>query len=310
MDATARSRGPLGGSRWLLPLVIVSLLTGCGGSAAAQGTTGGGAGPVAHTSPGADTSAGAGQAATAAPPASAAPQGSTAAAPAAPSVPPSVVASTLQALPLPPHVVTVVPGDTLWDIARAHGLPLSVVLDANPQVADPALIHPGEQILLPAATVLANAEITPGAATQPIGRVTATIVMPVAWSQVPGTIEFEGAAGSELQAIRGVVQLAGYWFDSTFPTPSSGGARVFYVEGHECRYYASTSPTCFDVDWVFIDQVDPTMADQVSWCTWADGRRPATPAEPFTRCNASQVPGVQSQSFTVTGGSLEVIAVS
>ena len=205
--------------------------------------------------------------------------------------------------------MTVAPGDTLWGIARAHGLPLSVVLDANAQIADPALIHPGEQILLPAAIVIANAEITPGDGTQPIGRVTTTIVMPVEWGQVPGTIAFEGAAGSELQAIRGVVQLAGYWFDSTFPTAGSGGARVFYVEGHECRYQASSSPACFDADWMFIDQVDPTMADHITWCSWADGLRPTTPAQPFTRCDASKVPGVQGRSFTVTGGSLQVVAV-
>lgn len=44
---------------------------------------------------------------------------------------------------------TVVSGDTLWAIARRHGVSLQELIAANPQIANPDLIHPGDQINLP-----------------------------------------------------------------------------------------------------------------------------------------------------------------
>ena len=42
-----------------------------------------------------------------------------------------------------------VAGDTLWDIAKRHGLTLDVLLAANPQIADRSLIRPGDEITIP-----------------------------------------------------------------------------------------------------------------------------------------------------------------
>jgi spore coat assembly protein SafA len=44
---------------------------------------------------------------------------------------------------------TVVKGDTLWAIARRHGVGLQELIAANPQIANPDLIYPGDQINLP-----------------------------------------------------------------------------------------------------------------------------------------------------------------
>ncbi len=44
---------------------------------------------------------------------------------------------------------TVVSGDTLWAIARRHGVSLQELIAANPQIANPDLIYPGDQINLP-----------------------------------------------------------------------------------------------------------------------------------------------------------------
>ena len=44
---------------------------------------------------------------------------------------------------------TVVSGDTLWAIARKHGVSLQELIAANPQIANPDLIYPGDQINLP-----------------------------------------------------------------------------------------------------------------------------------------------------------------
>lgn len=42
-------------------------------------------------------------------------------------------------------------GDTLWDIARAHGVSLAELEAANPQIRNPDLIYPGQHVNLPAA---------------------------------------------------------------------------------------------------------------------------------------------------------------
>jgi spore coat assembly protein SafA len=44
---------------------------------------------------------------------------------------------------------TVRSGDCLWDIAQAHGVPLSALEAANPQIANPDLIYPGQRITIP-----------------------------------------------------------------------------------------------------------------------------------------------------------------
>lgn len=43
---------------------------------------------------------------------------------------------------------TVTSGDTMWDIAQAHNMSLDELVALNPQVENPSLIHPGEQINL------------------------------------------------------------------------------------------------------------------------------------------------------------------
>lgn len=43
----------------------------------------------------------------------------------------------------------VVKGDTLWDIARAHNVSLDELIAANPHVANPDLIFPGDRITIP-----------------------------------------------------------------------------------------------------------------------------------------------------------------
>lgn len=47
-------------------------------------------------------------------------------------------------------VHTVAPGDTLWAIARANGVPLQALIEANPQIQNPDLIFPGQRVNIPA----------------------------------------------------------------------------------------------------------------------------------------------------------------
>jgi uncharacterized YkwD family protein/spore coat assembly protein SafA len=46
---------------------------------------------------------------------------------------------------------TVVAGDTMWRIATKHGIGLNELLTANPQIANSALIVPGQKINIPSA---------------------------------------------------------------------------------------------------------------------------------------------------------------
>jgi LysM repeat protein len=53
--------------------------------------------------------------------------------------------------PPPVAEVTVRRGDTLSDIAARHGVSLQALIDANPQLADPDVIFPGQRLALPTA---------------------------------------------------------------------------------------------------------------------------------------------------------------
>ncbi|SFE22648.1 spore coat assembly protein SafA [Thermoanaerobacter thermohydrosulfuricus] len=46
-------------------------------------------------------------------------------------------------------IYTVKPGDTMWSIANMFGISLDCLIRANPQISDPNLIYPGQQICIP-----------------------------------------------------------------------------------------------------------------------------------------------------------------
>jgi LysM repeat protein len=45
----------------------------------------------------------------------------------------------------------VVEGDSLSGIAMRRGVPVEAMIDANPQLADPTLLYPGDTVNLPTA---------------------------------------------------------------------------------------------------------------------------------------------------------------
>ena len=46
-------------------------------------------------------------------------------------------------------VYTVRKGDTLWGIAGRYGVALTALIVANPQIKNPNLIYPGDQVRIP-----------------------------------------------------------------------------------------------------------------------------------------------------------------
>jgi uncharacterized YkwD family protein/spore coat assembly protein SafA len=51
---------------------------------------------------------------------------------------------------------TVISGDTMWRIAAKHGIELSDLMAANPQITNPALIFPGQKINIPSIPSVSN----------------------------------------------------------------------------------------------------------------------------------------------------------
>ena len=56
---------------------------------------------------------------------------------------------TVGAQPVAQAMYTVQPGDTLWKIASPYGLTAQALVDANPWIANPDLILPGWEVLIP-----------------------------------------------------------------------------------------------------------------------------------------------------------------
>lgn len=60
-----------------------------------------------------------------------------------------VVIEQVAAKSVEPNIVTVNEGDTLYAIASAHNTTYSRLFDANTNIADPDIIHPGDQVRIP-----------------------------------------------------------------------------------------------------------------------------------------------------------------
>jgi spore coat assembly protein SafA len=84
-------------------------------------------------------------------------------------------------------VHTVVPGDTLWAIARANGVPLQQLIEANPQIQNPDLIFPGQRVNLPNAAQPSSS----GAAPTPSGAEPPSGAAPAGGSAVDGAAPLE-----------------------------------------------------------------------------------------------------------------------
>jgi|GEM_PF-5638696 len=61
----------------------------------------------------------------------------------------SAAAASPTPAPPEPLIHVVVRGDTMWGIARRYDVPLRTLVEVNPQIATPRLIHPGDRIWIP-----------------------------------------------------------------------------------------------------------------------------------------------------------------
>jgi LysM repeat protein len=123
---------------------------------------------------------------------------------------------TSQQAPAPeaPKTVVVVPGDTLTKIATVESSTYQRIYDANTQIADPDVIHPGDQLRIPKADetltdreIPANAPAPVAAAPQPKPAVAApraqvqkTVVRPVAKASAAAPAAAGGSAWDRIAA--------------------------------------------------------------------------------------------------------------
>ncbi|MEW6446551.1 MAG: LysM peptidoglycan-binding domain-containing protein [Bacillota bacterium] len=70
----------------------------------------------------------------------------------------------------PGQIYTVQYGDTLFLIAQRFNVPLNDLIEANPQITNPALILPGQQICIPTLPVQYCLVLEPPAGVSPAGE--------------------------------------------------------------------------------------------------------------------------------------------
>lgn len=70
----------------------------------------------------------------------------------------------------PGEIYTVKAGDTLFRIAQRFNIPLNDLIAANPQITNPALIFPGQQICIPTLPAQCCLMLTPPAGVSPVGE--------------------------------------------------------------------------------------------------------------------------------------------
>ncbi|MCC6236437.1 MAG: LysM peptidoglycan-binding domain-containing protein [Dehalococcoidia bacterium] len=81
------------------------------------------------------------------------------------------------------HVV--VEGDTLSAIAEAHGTTLAEVIGLNPQIANPDLIYPGQEVNIPASAEAPSEAVTDATAAATVVDEAATVVAEAASEAAP-----------------------------------------------------------------------------------------------------------------------------
>lgn len=107
---------------------------------------------------------------------------------------------------------TVRPGDTLSHIARDHGVSLAALIRANPQIQNPNLIYPGDQVNVPSSSAAG-------------GGVHLTPVE-------PGQVLARGARGPEVAALQRRLNELGYGagpVDGMFGPITQGAVRRFQM---------------------------------------------------------------------------------
>ena len=118
----------------------------------------------------------------------------------------------------PGQTYTVQRGDTLWDIARAHGVSLDALLQANPQIANPDLIYPDQSIRLPSS--VGGPDGANGA--QPGGA--------VATPGAGGDRLVQGSSGPEVLELQQMLKALGYYHAHTggnFGPQTDAAVRAF-----------------------------------------------------------------------------------
>jgi len=158
------------------------------------------------------------------------------------SSPAAAPTSTAAATPpaTPGGSYTVQSGDTLSGIAQRHGVSLAQLLQANPQITNPSLIHPGQQITIPGGAQPAPAApppaspSQPAAPSQPTAPAPAPAPPPPATAAAAGNGQYQNFNGEAHNFIGGNYTDLGRLADGRMPNPlDPAGAEAMRVAARE-----------------------------------------------------------------------------
>lgn len=113
-----------------------------------------------------------------------------------------------------PVLVTINSGDTLGAIATAHGTDSQRLFDANPQVENPSLIYPGQQVRIPAADEQLASRPMPEVPAAPANEVPAPASSAVS-APAPAPVSAPAVAGGSVWDSLAQCEAGGNWSINT-----------------------------------------------------------------------------------------------
>lgn len=102
-----------------------------------------------------------------------------------------------------------------------------------------------------------------------LGHATASLFEPTGQRLVPGSYDFKGAPGNPAGILEShaVIGSAHFWFDPLFlPNgATTPGAYVGRADGVECVYRGPNDTDCHQLGIQYVDNVDPSVLDEVQF---------------------------------------------
>jgi hypothetical protein len=100
---------------------------------------------------------------------------------------------------------------------------------------------------------------------QVVWHVTAQTFRPSATRLVPGDYVAKGVVDWAAAEVHAQIAHVDFWFDPNNPAPGLGGSNVAFADGVECVYNAPGDAACGLFAVMFIDDLDPSLPDQVAY---------------------------------------------
>jgi hypothetical protein len=102
------------------------------------------------------------------------------------------------------------------------------------------------------------------------GLVVASLAMPTDQRLVPGTFVQYGSPDNSIRRSEALIGNAHFWYDPNNSNGGKPGANVAFGEGVNCIYWGPNNTTCQPFAVMYIDNIDPTVPNQVAFANHKD----------------------------------------